>query len=208
MGLSKATVAAALAILAESLQREITDATVHAYTLGLGDTTTTQLQAATQRALQTCDRFPSVAELRQLVTTGGMDYADRALLAFDAVERAVSHVGAYKTVDFDDVAINAAIRSLGGWERICDIPCAEFDTHFRREFMKTYQTYARNGVGAEAGAPLCGISERQNAITGLPDKSYKRIETGLPKTPALAQVKQQGIGAKPSAAPRIEFKKP
>jgi len=122
-----------------------------------------------------------VAELRDLAGCRRFSVEDKALLAWSALERAVSTVGCYKSRHFDDPLIHAAVRSLGGWERICEMSERDFDTFLRPQFLKTYAAFARVGVSDEASRPLVGTFERQNSLLGYHrDGDVAEIRTGLP----------------------------
>ena len=132
--------------------------------------------------------------------SGEVRDSDRAVLAWSVVERSVGTVGAYRSPDFDDALINATIRSLGGWERVCGTDPRDFDTHLRREFLRSYEAIARAGIGPEACGPLVGFFERENALRGFERDSGRRIATGLPQ-------RRKGIAGK-GQVPRLEFKTP
>lgn len=66
--------------------------------------------------------------------------ADRGLIAWGQVLGAMSRVGAYQSVAFDDPAIHAAIQDLGGWVKLCreesdDLPFVQ------RRFTDAYRAY-------------------------------------------------------------------
>ncbi len=82
-----------------------------------------------------------------------------ALLAWTEVEEAVSKVGRYETVQFADPVINAVIRDLGGWIRLCDQNLDEPWT--QKEFERRYLAYSEVGAGLNEALP--GLLQVQNA---------------------------------------------
>ncbi len=76
-----------------------------------------------------------------------------ATTAYGVVMDAVRSVGCYKSVVFDDPAINVAVRSMGGWISLCqsDTP----DGVRRSQFAKCYEA-ALLGVGS-VQLPLAGM---------------------------------------------------
>ena len=59
---------------------------------------------------------PKVADVIRILQG---TYTDRAQLAWGKALEAMSSVGAYSDVIFDDPAIHAVIEDLGGWPKVC-----------------------------------------------------------------------------------------
>lgn len=189
-----AGIAAAVTMLAENFRQQVTKHTFDAYAVGLEGLTIKQIEAGVSRALRECKFMPSSAEIRQL--SGELNGQDRAVKAWDAFEHAVIEQGGYRTVDFDDVVINATVRSLGGWEAVCTMPVKEFDTFLRQKFLTAYASHYASGVGEDEAAPLVGLFDRENARNGHEEQDVRMIITGLPPSPRTARI--AGV-----AAPRI-----
>lgn len=174
----------AIAALFSVFQKEADEAVYAAYELGLEDLPVEAIEYAVRRALRECKYLPTPAELREL--TGSVSLKERAVLAFDVFARALKGsdarpgLGPYKSVDFDDRAINATVHTLGGWVHAYEIPEKEFRTTYRQRFESTYQVYAKNGVSREQGGYLMGISERGNRANGFESKPPYLVHTGLP----------------------------
>lgn len=71
-------------------------------------------------------------------------HGDRSLVAWGKVLQAMSSVGAYESVVFDDGVIHTAVEDVGGWSEICrgqtdDLP------HLQRRFCQAYQAALRSG---------------------------------------------------------------
>lgn len=187
-------IAAAVTLLAEGYNRQATKATFHAYIAGLEGLTVAQIEDGVNRALRECKFMPSPAELREL--SGELKGQDRAVKAWMAFESAVQTQGGYRSVDFDDVVINATVRSLGGWSYVCDLPVREFDTFLREKFLKAYASLYAAGVGEEEAAPLQGLFDKENARNGHAPQDIQIIVTGLPPSPRAPRI----VGG---SAPRI-----
>ena len=119
--------------------------------------------------------MPSPAELRELA--GDLGARDAAILAWDAFERAVVSHGGYSTVLFEDPAINATVRQLGGWERCCEMPTEQFDTWLRKDFERIYAVMAKTGRGSDDA--LLGTFARENALIAA--GSVPGCNTGQPR---------------------------
>lgn len=149
-------------------------------------------------------RLPSIAELRDVAI--GPDNkpvtADqRALIAWNAVLDAVSRVGGYASVDFDDPVVHAAINAIagqGGWSTLCDVPSEELRTWKRKEFLETYKAFLPVGIRPESHLPLHGLIARDCAAKQLPAPEPVKLAIGLPAptvknlglTPDQGQVNQ------------------
>lgn len=90
---------------------------------------------------------------------------DQAELAWAKAFKAVSLVGAYSDVVFDDSVIHAVIDAMGGWVKFCAGEYKDFD--FKRlEFVKAYRAIKNRG-SAEYTGVLQGISNAQNRMHGF-----------------------------------------
>ena len=123
-------------------------------------------------ALGSSRRMPVPAELRELA--GEEPAATKAVRAWAAVKDAIARVGAYESVDFGP-AVNATIRTLGGWARLCGADSHELDAFIRKDFEKTFLAF--NGrVSEELGRHLAGVFEPQNRLTGHAVRPPVRVE--------------------------------
>lgn len=141
--------------------------------------------------------LPSIAELREdaLGPENKPVTADqRALIAWNAVLDAVSRVGGYSSVDFDDPVVHAAINAIagqGGWSTLCEVPSEELRTWKRKEFLETYKAFLSVGIRPESHLPLHGLIARDCAAKQLPAPAPVKLATGLP----APTVKNLGITA-------------
>lgn len=197
-------------MLASTFGREADKPLLLGYWLALQDLALPELQEAIRKALQTFNRLPRPSELRELC--GVLSGAQQAALAFTDVQKALSDCGYYNSPDFQDRAINATIRALGGWQRICELNEEEFSKWFRKDFERLYVIYAEQGVSEEAGQPLVGYFEAQNRVLGYQRDSRVSIGSCLP-APVLQEriARDQRLALQESRGqgiPRIEIKRP
>lgn len=99
---------------------------------------------------------------------------DRAALAWGKVLGAMSAVGAYSDVVFDDPAIHAAIEDLGGWVKVCRGEVAEL-SYLQHRFCQSHKAYTGRGT-----------FDFQRRLIGdrSPDADYARKGLPLPR-PAI-----------------------
>lgn len=105
--------------------------------------------------------MPKPADIvKQLHGTHG----DRSLVAWGKVFGAMSSVGAYKSVVFDDAVIHAVIDDLGGWIKVCRTGNNELP-FMQKRFCDTYKAYsARQDL--KYPAQLIGEHDQTNAQFG------------------------------------------
>jgi hypothetical protein len=103
---------------------------------------------------------------------------DRAALAWGKVLEAMSSVGAYSDVVFDDPAIHAAVEDVGGWVKICRSQTDEL-SYLQHRFALAYKAYA--------GRPTF---EFQRRLIGdrSPDRDYEMRGLPLPKPAIVGDV--------------------
>ena len=96
---------------------------------------------------------------------------DRAALAWGKVLGAMSAVGAYSDVVFDDPAIHAAIEDMGGWVKVCRGDMAEL-SYLQHRFCTSHKAYTGRGT-----------FEYQRRLIGdrSPDSDYTRRGLSLPR---------------------------
>lgn len=146
--------------LCATANREPTEALGEAYWLGCSDMSAADWRTAVMRSIREGDgRMPSPRALREL--GGEMSPENRAIAAWATVRRTVQLHGSYRSIDFEDPAINAAIRSMGGWVALCARPTEEFDTWARKEFERQYRSWSEM-PGAEMARRLVGVAEAEN----------------------------------------------
>lgn len=146
----------ALAALAQCYEKELSLNLQKIYWLVIRDEMSIdQFEAATFAAMRQLQWFPKPAELIKLVE-GNLD--DIALEAWATLVKAIDEHGGYKSIKFKDQVLAATIESCGGWQYICGLKIAEFESFFRQRFIDTYKSFNRRGIKSEA--PSIGIHEQ------------------------------------------------
>jgi len=119
--------------------------------------------------------FPKIADISRHIAGG---HADRALIAWAKVDKAVRTIGNYRSMVFDDAIIHAVIMEMGGWIGLgmCDMD----EWPFRQnEFVKRYRGYLdRGGAGNDYPAKLIGQAEIHNQQLGILDSSRETALIG------------------------------
>lgn len=80
---------------------------------------------------------PKVADIVRIL---GGTKSDRSLREWGRVFEAMSSIGAYSDVDFQDSATHAAIRDMGGWPKLCR---SELDqlSYIQHRFCELYRIH-------------------------------------------------------------------
>lgn len=170
-----------------------------AYALTLRGLSDAQVAAAFTAAVRKGTEHPlSAGQLLALGTLGGKDAGAAAEDAFNLLDKTMG-TGEYP-LDYDDKLINAAVRELGGLQRLAEIPIKEFQTWTRKEFVAAYKRLLENPPSDEQCKPLRGTLSADHVLANkmrLGDVGAIRI--GMDETGKV--VKQ--ISAQPKDAPAI-----
>lgn len=185
----RATVAKCVGLLGEAFGRKTTEHTFEVYIMGLDGLTTEQVMTASRLAASSCKFMPTPAELREL--SGELRISDRAEIAWQAWENAIRKHGGYKTLDFDDPAINATIRAIGGVQHLLDMDDGEYNSFARGRFLKAYEANFRAGVTGDVTMPLLGSHDIQNAKNNFATSEPIRIITGLSVKPTAERIAEK-----------------
>ena len=190
----------AMNILAAAFDKEIDEGTLESYWMALEDMDILAIERATKLAIQNLEFFPRPAHLRR--SQSSMSPEARAIIAWQAVARASTTIGAYSSVDFDDPLTNATIRNLGGWYWLCKQPAKDINVWVRKNFEKVYAALASSGVNGDSVKHLPGLHERDNleeapevtkVFTGLPEAKVKLLGDGN----AAGQTRYLGEASQP-----------
>ncbi|QIL72909.1 hypothetical protein G7048_22690 [Diaphorobacter sp. HDW4B] len=84
---------------------------------------------------------PKVADIARALTG---TTTERAALAWGKVHEAMSAVGAYTDVVFDDPAIHAVLEDLGGWPKVCRTEIEEL-SYLQHRFCEGHKAYTARG---------------------------------------------------------------
>jgi len=174
--------------LAATFRVEVTTALEVGYWLGLRDLPIRAIGAAVAAAITECKFMPVPRELRDRAGVMGAD--QKAILAWNAVKRAIAQVGSYRSVIFDDPVVNAAVRSLGGWHRLCQTESEELDKWTVKEFLRMYRELSALPLGPDLTRYLPGVFESSGELTEK--RAPVRVVTGtqVDVTPQLGELKQ------------------
>ena len=151
--------------LAEVFAENVSTARAEAYFIALADYTIETVREAFGRAIKRCKWFPRPAELREIVegSTEG-----RAALAWARLLKAIEHVGTYRSVDFGDPILHAAVVAMGGWSELWELE--RMNAHalgFKRaEFSRLYETFAVEPQTIRSPGRLIGQHEAHNVPRG------------------------------------------
>ena len=119
---------------------------------------------------------PKPADIFRLI---GGTQTDQANVAWGKLYRAISEIGAYQDVIFDDACIHAAVRDLGGWTHICE---SDYDqiSFIQNKFIKIYTAY-KNQVIARLIPIMCakGYKFHRLNILGTNDVREKSKRSRL-----------------------------
>jgi hypothetical protein len=207
------TVAHAVGILASMFRVEADEAMVEGYAIGLHGIDPQRIKAATAAVLQQNRQFmPTAGELRELAMSDGKGFEAITTQAWQCLNHGIDRVGYTGSPNFADGLINATVRHLGGWERVCGLTLEEFEKWFKKDFQQTYLSFARNGCSAEMCRPLVGAVERESArYHGLPNprsgKIYQLpapVEVGADYVPVVKSLPAPVRAVRD--VPQIEFK--
>lgn len=123
---------------------------------------------------------------------------DRATLAWGKVLGAISAVGAYQDVVFDDPAIHAAIVDCGGWQKVCRGDLKEL-SYLQHRFCASHKAYTERGA-FDYPKQLSGDRS--------PDSEYEKFGLPLPK-PAIVGDQERAamvLAHGGTGGPQIAFK--
>jgi hypothetical protein len=198
--------AATVVALCEMYRSPLSDDGLRMYVAALSDLTAEEVAIACARLATTSKFRPSPAEVREAAGVKPISSEHRAALAFEAVMPAISRYGHWKSPDFDDPLINATIRHLGGWQRVCDLDVEEFEKWYRKDFIAAYAMLCDVGTRRDQTAPLLGGLEAENIAKGYTEPKYSnrvRVRTGLP----WAGERVKRLGGTAEQPKRIETQK-
>lgn len=183
MSMSSREFAEAIALMVASVGRSMSSDQSGAYFELLQDLTVDQLKQGIVGAIRQHKfaGFPPVGLIRECAAgPQALPPNDRAIAAWDAVRAEISRTGGYRSIEFDDVVINATIRALGGWVHLTDRTIDEL-VWIRKEFLETYRSLAASGVSGERTGPLPGIVDTENSRSGHAGEQPVPVSTGLPR---------------------------
>lgn len=141
-----------------------------------------QVSRALQRHATDPDRGQFAPKVADIVRVLQGTTTDRAAIAWGKVHEAMSAVGAYTDVVFDDPAIHAVLEDLGGWPKVCRTEVEEL-SYLQHRFQEAHRAYTERGQ-----------FEYQRRLAGdrSPDHDYTSRGIPLPR-PALIGDRDRAI---------------
>lgn len=103
-----------------------------------------QISTALRKHATDPDRGQFAPKVADIAKALGGTSADRAALAWGKVLEAMSAVGAYTDVVFDDPAIHAVVEDLGGWPKVCRTELGEL-SYLQHRFQEAHRAYTDRG---------------------------------------------------------------
>lgn len=169
-----------------------------------------QVRAAIQKHCTDAERgqfAPKVADLARILqgTT-----TDRAALAWGKCLEAMSSVGAYTDVVFDDPAIHAVVEDLGGWPKLCRTESKELG-YLQHRFCESHRAYTGRGTfdyprrlggdrSPDSEYEKVGLKLPRPALIGNPDRAKLVYQNGGAGKTSISFVPMQELGGGIAAA--------
>lgn len=214
---SKQKIAAVIGVLCEVYNRQPTAATYRAYEMGLDGISDEQLDRAGLAVLQSSTQkfMPTPGELRLSAFTEGRGIESRIDDAWRSLNRAIDRYGHGRSVNFRDALVNATVRLLGGWERVCRLTRDEFDKWYYKDFRTTYGRLMDSGCPPDAAGYLVGETERLNGPwvgqpclrDGKPYELPAPYEVNCHYIPMLeSPTAEKQICSRPDTLPKLKLK--
>lgn len=108
---------------------------------------------------------PEPADIIKMLDGGGQD---SALMAWAKVDRAMRHVGTYRSVVFDDPLIHRVVHEMGGWVAL-GLKKEDEWPFLRNEFSTRYRGYRVRSLAPDYPPVLIGIADAENGQRGFGD---------------------------------------
>lgn len=146
--------------MGELFDKALSEHTVSLYWEALKDYSDQDIMKAFNVAAKSCRFFPKPVDLIECIDG---EKSDKSLLAWEKVYKAISGVGAYESVQFDDPAIHSCIELMGGWPQLCQCKVDEIKWK-QKEFENLYRVMSKR---EDHSGYLPGIFETDNAARGF-----------------------------------------
>jgi len=130
-----------------------------------------QVESSFSKATTGLKWYPKPVERIELIT--GSDECNGDVQATNVL-KAISQVGGYTSVNFNDPVTHAVIdRVYGGWVKLCQEQLEKDNQWFLKDFSKYYKSFKTKGV--EKYGHLGGRIESQNSEIGIKHDDVKQI---------------------------------
>lgn len=173
----------ALTGCAELYNRELSEAALAMWWKLLERYDIEQVERALHACASNADNGQFMPKPADLIRELNGTTTDRSMIAWGYVLGAMSAVGAYQSVAFDDAAIHAAVEDAGGWAKLCRTESKELG-YVQHRFCASHKAYTTKGD-----------FDYPRVLGGDRDSDAKYIASGL-KPPAVILVgdEQKAIG--------------
>lgn len=126
-----------------------------------------------ERAARELKWFPKPADIIELIE-GSSD--DKAALAWAKVNTALSRIGSWDSVEFDDHTIHTVIDLMGGWTDLCEKTTKEIG-FMEKDFKRLWHSFQRRK--ADHPPYLIGQTEAMNWNAGYLDSIPVPVKIGI-----------------------------
>ena len=145
-----------LAAAYTTAQAKLSEAQIRVYFAALSDIPHDQLASACLRAVRENQWFPTCAELRRFVEASP---EDRALLAWNGLQTAAAEVGAYASLELEDVcAAEALCQVFGSWPGYCALDSRDVSQR-KSDYLAAYRAARRSAQPPVAAVALPGLCQ-------------------------------------------------
>ena len=125
-------------------------------------------------AMKTLKFMPKPAEILSILDGPS---ESKSYEAWNCLIAAMGHVGAYRSVEFEDKTIHAVVEAWGGWMEVCRITTEEL-RYKAKEFKELYNTYQHKPIDIPK---LIGRVEAENTQGGFLDFIETPVKVGFDK---------------------------
>jgi hypothetical protein len=162
-----------MAALSEASGHETNELKERIYAQGLEDISIDNIEHAAWSIIKsrTLSSFPKIGELREMI---GGKVEDIAEIEASKVWKAISQVGGYSSICFDDATTQAVIQhAFGGWPKLCEETQVDQQKWFMRDFAKFYSSFSRQGLR------VTGVLTGRGGLSGDKTKMIGNFEKCL-----------------------------
>ncbi len=151
-------------ITADKYKRSFTESFLEMYWHSLKEFSLKDIYSAFEKHFNNPDNGHFLPHQSDILRILQGDSESQALQAWSKVSNAISTVGAYRSIVFDDMLIHAVISDMGSWISLCRQ--TEQDLKFsEHKFLKRYRSYLLKRPKQYPNR-LIGIIEHTNQICG------------------------------------------
>lgn len=169
-------------------RQDVSEFTLHVWTQACQPFAIEQVSKALTAHVTDPEKGQFAPKVADVVRVLAGTHTDRAALAWGKVLGAMSSVGAYSDVVFDDPAIHAAIEDMGGWVKVCRGETADL-SYLQHRFCQAHKAYTGSGTfefqrrligdrSPDHDYEIKGLQPPKPALVGDQDLARKVFERG------------------------------